>query len=50
MIKMVEGTLTQLWNRLVNRYEPDEDDNCCEATVETATSRAGSDDTNECCE
>lgn len=46
---MDQSTLKRVWDRLVNRYDPETGDDCCEVGFEDSTAET-EDATDSCCE
>ncbi len=47
---MAQSALGRIWNRLVDRYDQDEDEDCCGSTIEEVPADCyGQDEEEDCC-
>lgn len=47
---MAQSTFERVWNRLVDRYDPESSDDCCDVGLETTDEETKDASTDSCCE
>ncbi len=50
MMVMAQSTLDRIWNRLVDRYNQDDEADCCGPTIEEDQSDSAESESEPCCE